>query len=221
MNNAQLVNLFKESTKNYSSNWGSEALIGEWLDEGQIDIILRTGCYNSSKNLTSVASQREYSLGSDVMKVNHVLFNSLEVQPTTMEQAQLQNGYPSETAGTPTHFYIRMEDVPYLCFTPPPSTDALTIAVHYLKRPPTLTSTDNNPVIPEQYHRLIVQHAMYNVLIKDAKMETASKWLDQYERRVTRMVAELNGYAKQRRKGFVPYGDEHLQKTLKSFTGDV
>lgn len=219
MNNASLVGLFKEATKNWSANWGSESLIREWLDEGQIDIVLRTNCYEDYKDLTTVAAQREYSMGTDLLKVLHVLCNNAEVQPATMEQCQFYNNYPSETAGTPTHYYIRQGGNPALGFSPPPSTGDLSVRVHYLKRPPTLTNTDNDPVIPEAYHRLIVQHAMWNVLIKDAKFETAQKWLDEYERRVNRMAGEIRSFSKPKRKQFVPYGTEHQQKNLKAFVG--
>lgn len=216
MNRQSLIDLASNSVKNYSTNVYPSLV--DWLDEGQIDIVRRTECFTDTKTLTSVSGTREYQLGTDVMKILAITYDSKEVQPTTLEQAGFYNDYPSETNATPSHYYIKMTTNPIIGFTPAPGTSSLTISVHYVKRPDSLVTTTNNPVIPEQYQRLIVKFAMYNVLIKDVKLDTLTLWQKEYLDGVSRMAEEIRNFDKKKSKRMEPYGTEHRQKSLKSYS---
>lgn len=217
MTRQELIDLATNSIKNYSTNIYPSLV--DWLDEGQIDIVRRTGCYTASKDLTSVDGTREYELGTDVMRLLFVTYNGKQVQPASQEQMQFYADYPSESAeGTPTHYYVKMTTNPLLGFTPVPGTSGLTIAVHYVKRPPTLLTVGNSPVIPEQFQRLIVKFAMYNVLIKDVKVDTLTLWQREYEQGVNRMAEETRNFDVRRLPSFAPYGTEHRQKSMKAYT---
>lgn len=216
MNRQQLIDLASNSLKNYSSNIYPSLV--DWLDEGQIDIVRRTECFTDTKSLSSVSGTREYALGADVMKILNVTYNNAEIQPTSLEQAGYYNDYPAETNGTPSHYYIKMTTNPLIGFTPTPGTTSLVISVHYVKRPDSLVTTTNNPVIPEQFQRLIVKFAMYNVLIKDVKVETLSLWQREYVDGVSRMAEEIRNFDKKKSKRMEPYGNEHRQKSLKAYT---
>lgn len=218
MNRSQMIDLFQMSCKNYSTNAYPPNLVAHWLDEAQIDIVLRTRCYTSTKTLTSVDGTREYNAGTDILQILHMMYNDLEIQPASFEQIQLLNGYPSEGEGTPTVYYIRMSDNPVIGFSPIPDTSSLDIDIIYVKRPPDLTNTANNPVIPEQYHRLIVEGALYHNLVKDVKFEVAERWKMDYERRVERMAAEIRGLLRPKQLRMAPYDVENRNKHLKYAT---
>jgi hypothetical protein len=107
---------------------------------------------------------------------------------------------------------------PIVGFTPTPDTSNKVISVHYVKRPDSLVISTNDPVIPEQFQRLIVKFAMYNVLIKDVKVETLSLWQKEYVDGVSRMAEEIRNFDKKKSKRMEPYGNEHRQKSLKSYS---
>lgn len=218
MTRQSLIDLATNSIKNYSTKIYSS--LAEWLDEGQIDIVRRTECYTATKSLTSVDGTREYELGTDVMKILAITYDSEEVQPTTQEQAGYYNDYPGEAAeGTPTHYYVKITTNPLIGFTPVPDTSAKTISVHYVKRPESLVTITNNPVIPEQFQRLIVKFAMYNCLITDVKTDTLALWQREYVDGVNRMAEEIRNFDKKKSKRMEPYGNEHKRKSMKAYSG--
>lgn len=217
MNRQSLIDLATNSIKNYSTNIYPSLV--DWLDEGQIDIVRRTECYTATKSILSVDGTREYQLGADVMKILAITYNNKEVQPTSQEQAGYYNDMPSEGEGTPTHYYLKMSTIPLIGFTPIPDTSGLAITVHYVKRPETLLTITNDPVIPEQYQRLIVKFAMYNVLIKDVKTETLTLWQKEYIDGVSRMSEEIRNFDVKKSKRMEPYGNEHRQKSMKAYSG--
>ena len=217
MTRQQLIDLATNSIKNYSSNIYPSLV--DWLDEGQIDIVRRTECYTGTKTIQSVDGTREYALGTDVMKILSITYDNKEIQPSTFEQMQYYNDYPAEgSEGTPTHYYIKMTTNPLIGFTPVPSTSDLVISVHYVKRPESLVTVSNDPVIPEQFQRLIAKFAMYNVLIKDVKIDTLKLWQQEYENGVNRMSEEIRNFDKKKSKRMEPYGTEHRQKSMKAFS---
>jgi hypothetical protein len=128
------------------------------------------------------------------------------------------NDYPGEAEGTPSHYYLKMSANPLLGFTPTPDISSKVISIHFVKRPDSLLVTTNSPVIPEQYQRLIVKFAMYNVLIKDVKVDTLSLWQREYLDGVTRMAEEVRNFDKKKSKRMEPYGNEHRQKSLKAYS---
>ena len=218
MTRQQLIDLATNSIKNYSSNIYSSLV--DWLDEGQIDIVRRTECFTDTKSISSVDGTREYPLGTDVMKILAIHYNSQEVQPASIEQMNYYAAYPAEASeGTPTHYYIKMTTNPIIGFTPIPDTSDLVISVHYVKRPDSLVTTTNNPVIPEQFRRLIVKYAMYNVLIKDVKLDTLTLWQKEYVDGVNRMAEEIRNFDKKKSKRMEPYGNEHKRKSMKAYSG--
>ena len=218
MTRQTLIDLATNSIKNYSSNIYPSLI--EWLDEGQIDIVRRTECYTGTKNLASVDGQREYELGVEVMKILGLTYDSKEIQPASIEQMNYYAAYPAEASeGTPTHYYTKMATNPLIGFTPIPDTSDLVIALHYVKRPESLVTTTNNPVIPDHYQRLIVKFAMYNVLITDVKVDTLTLWQKEYVDGVNRMAEEIRNFDKKKSKRMEPYGNEHKRKSMKAYSG--
>ena len=214
-----LLDLFSGAIKNYSTSIYDPNLVANWMDEGQIDIVLRTQCLTDTKSILTVASTREYALGTDVMKVLALTLDGKEVQPSSQEQMAYYASYPAETAnGTPTHYYIKMATNPLIGFTPIPDTSGQVISLHYLRRPASLMVTANNPEIPEQYQRLIVKFAMYNVLIKDVKKDTLALWKEEYEKGVERMAEAMRNFDKKASKSMKFYGTEHKAKSMQLMT---
>lgn len=223
MTRSELIDMFKTVAKNHSPNAYSDDLITHFLDEGQIDIVLRTGCYTASKTLTSISGEDTYKLGSDIMKVLWVAYDNKQIDGTTVDQAHMFGDYPGAGSGTPSYYFIQMNNAgndnePILVFSNPPDEDSKNITVFYVKRPPKMwasSGTTSDPVIPEQYHRLIVEYALYGALWRDVKFETADRWKRQYDERVMRMVGEMSTFDAKRRKRWIPDSSENRQKSIR------
>lgn len=219
MTNDEMLAMFKDQVKNHSISIFPDSLTRHWFDEGQIDIARRTACVTTDSNITSVASQREYSMPTDVLRLLHINWYDgttySRLEGTTLDALEVYEDYPNETAGTPTHYYIKQGSTPTIGFYPKPSaSQANAVTIHYLKRPTNLTTSSTNPNIPEPYHRLIVQYALYRCLQKDAKTDTADRYYSQYLREVEMMRGDLNSWDRKRRLRLVPYDRDHRQRSL-------
>jgi len=77
-----------------------------------------------------------------------------------------------------------------------------------------LTTTTNDPVLPDAYQRLIVTYALYRSLEKDVKMETADRYHRQYLQDVADMRTQLINWDKKKLPSMVPYSRGHKQRSL-------
>lgn len=225
MTNAQLLALFKEQIKNYSTSTFSEELIRHWFDEGQIDIVRRTGVNTTDSNLNSVAEQREYDLPTDILRLIHVTYYNTStyhrLEAATLDEMETFGDYPGETSTlNPTHYYIKQGQTPKIGLYPKPSTShASGIQTHYVKRPSNLTDSSKSPDIPEAYQRLIVLYALWRCLQKDVKNETSDRYYTEYLREVDRMKYDLQNWDKKRKVQMQPFRREHRQKFFTRFSG--
>jgi hypothetical protein len=219
MTNAEALALFQEQVKNYSSNIISPSLARHWMDEGQIDIVRKTGCVTTDATVNVTASTREYDLPTDVLKIKHIKYYDgttyTKLEGTTEDALEEGTDYPNETAtDPPRYYYIKQAGTPTIGLSPKPkTTTSNAIQVHYVQRPATLTTTTNDPAIPEPYQRLIVTYALYRCLEKDVKNETADRYHNQYLHDVADMKTQLINWDKKRRPAMVAYDRSHKQRT--------
>jgi len=141
------------------------------------------------------------------------------IDPTTIQQLMDHDDYPGETAARPESFYVKLGNdsiTPKVGFYPTPDA-AYTLYYHYVKRPPSIVD-GFDPVIPEAYHRTIIQHALYSALWKDVKTDVADRWKSEYESDVARMKGEINSFLGKMPKRMQPYRKEHADRVR--FTRD-
>lgn len=217
MTNSELVTLIQDQLKGYSTSIFPATLVREWMDEGQIDIVRRTGCVTTTGTINVTASTREYSMPSDILKVKHVYYydgtNYLRLHQTTLDELETYFDFPNESAGTPTHYYIKMAGTPTIGLYPKPDTTvANAISVYYVQRPSTLTTAATNPAIPEPYHRLIALYAMWRLLQKDVKDETADRYQALYEQQMQQMSHDMKNWDRKQRLRMRPYGRDQRDR---------
>jgi len=222
MTNAQLLSLFQDQVKNYSTSIISESLARNWMDEGQIDIANRTGCLSTDATINVTADTREYSMATDMLEITHIKYYNgtthSRLDGTTEEKLEVYGDYPDETSATPTHYFIKQGATPALNLYPTPSaTVANGIKYRYVARPSDLTNSGLAPNIPEPYHRLIIKYALGMCLAKDKKFATADRYMAQYEAELARMQYRMRNYDGKSKLKMVPYTQEHKRRHLSSY----
>jgi hypothetical protein len=223
MTNADLLNLLQDQVKNHSTNIIGDSLARNWLDEGQIDIVNRTGCLSQDAQMDSVADQREYTLASDILEITHIkYYNGTKHVPldgTTENKMEEYGDYPDETAVvSPTHYFIKQGATPKLNLYPTPSTTvASAIKYRYVPRPADLTNEGLDPNIPEMYHRLIVKYALAVCLQKDKKFNTSDRYMAQYEQELARMQYRMKNFDQKHKMKMVPFSRQHKRRNMASY----
>lgn len=219
MTNAELLIMFKDQVKNHSTSIFSDALARNWFDEGQIDIVRTTECLTVDADVSSVADQREYDLPVDILRFLYINYydgtDYFRLHSATLDELEVYEDYPEEDSSTPQYYYIKQRSTPKIGLYPKPdASQTNAMSIYYVQRPTNLTISTNNPNIPEPYHRLIIQFALYRCLQKDVKNETADRYHRQYLNDLERMRYDLNNWDKKRKLKMVPYDREHRQRNV-------
>jgi len=225
MTNAELLDLFEDQVKNHSASIFPPALVRNWFDEGQIDIVRRTECISTDNNIASVADQRGYNLPTDVLRILHIKFydgtNHFPLDGVSENEMEEYGDYPDETSATPsTHYFVKLGATPELNLYPTPSaSQANAIKVRYLQRPTKLEPGGSNPVIPEPYHRLIVLYALWRCLQKDVKNKTGDRYKAEYEQQLMQMQHDLRNWDRKTKPKMLPYTREHKRRSMGTRNG--
>ena len=113
----------------------------------------------SSDTITTSASDGEYALPADFMRVYSLMYT-----PTATDSYPLQEASQGDldtlpfSNGLPTHYTIA-NGVVSLWPTPD---SAYTLRLRYYAKPVTLENADNVPEIPSIYHHLLVSYALWH-----------------------------------------------------------
>lgn len=179
--------------ENIANDTGGEARINRWIQQA-----IREICDYKPWPFLLVTKQGTAPL--EVADLGHVqavsdITGRNPLEPITLNQALL--GDPTlSSVGTPEYWYT--EDGKTIKIFP--ANTSVTIKVHYRKVPVALEDEDV-PIIPEDYHDLIVTRVRVKVYEATDNFEAAAEVLKDYERELDGMVHALMkpNYDKERR----------------------
>lgn len=179
--------------ENIANDTGGEARINRWIQQA-----IREIC--DYKPWPFLLATKEGKAPLEIADLGHVqavsdLSNDNTLEPITLNQALL--GDPDlDSTGNPEYWYT--EDGETIKIFPASTTT--TIKVYYRKTPAELED-EGEPIIPADYHSLIVDLVMVKVYKKGDNFEAAAEVLKDYERKLEGMVHALmkRNYDKERR----------------------
>lgn len=138
---------------------------------------------------TLVNGQKDYSLPSDLLKINAIEVADASGNWTRLQEIDEQELHPTitdfeETNGLPKYYNIRGNS---MFLYPAPATGSVTLtngAKIYLEREVdafTTADTTQEPGFAEPFHRILSLGASYDYLIINSTTEKADRALQQYE----------------------------------------
>ena len=147
-----------------------ETLLDEWINEGVVDVLLRTRCNVNCADITLTANTWKYNFSTAILAVNDVAVESAStgeqtvLTRTTPEQIlRLRQGQPL-TSDRIQYYALNGSDM--LMLYPTPST-ADTLEIYYVPRPTALSLTAHDPSnetyggVPTEYHKAIEFYALW------------------------------------------------------------
>lgn len=162
------------------------SLIVTWLDEAQTYILRQTDTRSNEGlyDFTTVNSTPNYALPSDFRSIVGVFnddSNTILVPLSIPEYEQVTTSY-----GTPQYYVIIGDDI-YLYPTP---NAAINISFRYYAMPETITEAVD-PVIPADYHDILVDYALWRAYLAEHDYEAAAQHQAIYQQAIEKMKGEL------------------------------
>lgn len=190
--------------ENILNDTGGEARINRWIQQA-----IREIC--DFKPWPFLLATKQGAAPLEVADLGHVqavsdITGRNPLEPITLNQALL--GDPTlSSVGTPEYWYT--EDGKTIKIFP--ANTSVTIKVYYRKVPGALEDEDV-PIIPEDYHDLIVTRVRVKVYKATDNLEAAAEMLKDYERELDGMVHALMkpNYDKERRLTRSGYAGDYL-----------
>jgi hypothetical protein len=181
-----------------TSSGTEETLVDAWINEGIVDVLLRTRCHVNCADLTLAANTWKYNLSDSILAINDVSCTSATtgesrvLTRTTPERIlSMRQGSPS-TSPLVTYYALNGSDL--LMIYPTPSS-ADTLEVYYVPRPSAMSGTANDPSaetygkIPTEYHKAIEYYALWQAADydDDSSSQTGEYYRVLYEQYLVRI----------------------------------
>lgn len=181
-----------------NSSSGDQPLIDEWLNQGVLEVLLRTHCTVETGTMSTTASTWEYQLDTDILAVHALWTNDADgnVDLAVREDyvGILNLHYASTSTGDSLIKHYATQGSNLLLVWPTPS-EAYTINLLYVPRPTAMSSGAHDPSdsaygrIPKEFHKLIELYACAEAadFDDDAGSQHGERYRFQFEDGIKRM----------------------------------
>ncbi len=166
----QLVSMVRNLAGDASANQFTNAMITEWLNAAQREIVVSNSLLQKTATSATVAGTFEYNLPTDIFKLHSVSVDgqTLAIRSIQNSQQVLDDIPVGNTKGHPETVYVWAGK---MSFFPAPDA-AYTIKVYYTCMPTNIvyadpTWTPNLFDVPESYHNRIVTYCLAQVALQD------------------------------------------------------
>lgn len=176
------------------SFWAEEELL-HLIYQASLELSREAFLIENIYTTTSVASQEEYDIPTQAIKIKRITYNGSKLTPITdrmNDSFSLVNATVT-TTGTPNYYRVWDESI---FLTPIPSASSLTIKIWTYDEPsiPTISSTLE---IPTLFHPDIVNYLAAEMHAKEINSRMSAYYLNRWEKG----KAEAKKWAKQRLRG--------------------
>lgn len=147
-----------------------ETLLDEWINEGVVQVLLRTRCNVNAATITLTADTEDYNIDTDILAINDIAYSSATdgtrgtLQRTTPEQIIYFRTSTPATTPRVAYYALNGNDL-FMVYPTPQAADSLT--VYYTPRPTAMSVTSHDPSnetyggVPTEYHKAIEYYALW------------------------------------------------------------
>lgn len=130
--------------------------IARWTNQAQRDIVSRNGFNKKKADVASVAGTQIYTLPTDIVSIESILFDGIIIAPIGYEAAQNQYGANLLKQGIPSYWYTLGNDI-YLYPVP---NSVKNISMIYVASPMLVSSENDLLSVPDRYFNTVVQFVL-------------------------------------------------------------
>lgn len=151
-----------------TSSSTEETLVDAWLNEGVVDVLLKTRCNINCADVALTANEWKYTLDTDILAINDVTIEGTDGTLSSLQRVEPDRILQMRTATPPTSPRVRyyaLNGNDLLMLYPTPS-NADTLEIFYVPRPTAMSATANDPSaetyggVPTEYHKAIELYAL-------------------------------------------------------------
>lgn len=164
-----------------------QADIIRWINDGQLDIVRKTGCLITEVTANTAASTTSYTLPTNFLFAKQVMLNYVPLIEFDLESNQFQSTSLAANA-LPTNAYMISEGNIYF-----PYNQVLSVVPYrmwYVKRPTTVTVVGDTPEIPVQFHEDLVRFCLARAEEMNGDFDAADRFAGDYNGRVLQARAD-------------------------------
>lgn len=159
----------------------TDAQLLDWINEGIRQCALKNNLLQKTASQATVASQDNYSLPTDILKLHSIKYNKVKLDVLTMQQ--FDDRYTPDNSGvilkgTPETCYIWAGKV---IFYPVPATATDTIRIDYTYTPALIAVAATEIPLPVGYHQRIVDYTLAMVAQQDDDMNKYQLKMQEFE----------------------------------------
>lgn len=157
----------------------TDAKIGQVLNEGNQDMVVRSGCLISTGTITTVAYQYQYALPSvcvDILRFYETEDVKRKVWPLTVRHLDDTRREWRDHTGTYLEWYFRFS-VELLFVGPRPATSGTDYTITYTTDPglASMTADTHEPDMPIRHREPLVDYAVARLLLEGGRGEETAK----------------------------------------------
>lgn len=171
-----------------------QPLLDSWINQGVVDVIVRTHCKVSTATVTLTAGQYDYTLDAAIMAINEtfvtdvtqsVMYRLTRVSAPEILSYRVGNQF---VGAPPVRFYALDGSNLLMVYPTPAAAD--TITLYYVARPLTLILTTDTPSdIPAEWHKTVEYYALWQAgqYQNDAASQNGQVFLAMYEKELVKL----------------------------------
>ena len=152
-----------------SSGSAEQVLVDQWINEGIVELLLRTHCTVEAGSMATTASTWQYQLDTGILAIRDLWKEDTAgaIEPTVrLSEQEILDLHRSATSSTSANLRYATTGSNLLLIWPTP-TAAYTIKLLYVPRPTSMTATTHDPSsatygrIPSEFHKAIEYYALW------------------------------------------------------------
>lgn len=191
-----------------TSSGTEETLVDEWLNQGVVDVLLRTRCHVNCADIALTSGEWKYTLDTDILAINDISCSTGELY--RVDPAEIMRMRTYSPSDSDVRYYALNGNDLFMIYPTPESAEELDC--FYVPRPTAMSATGNDPSaeayggIPSEYHHAIVLYALAqgSQLTDHNISKYGTQFLQEYEQWIYRIKKAI------RAKGGRYLGAAHL-----------
>lgn len=161
----------------------TDADIIRWINEGAMEVISKNPIKQAIATSSSVVGQRNYSLPTDIISIDTVMYDDIPLTATSLSDMKEQAGSYQTVTGVPLFWYMWANTI-YLW---PEPAEVKTISIYYVQAPTGVTNAADLLPIPDRYYSRLRDFCMSRASELDEDTASSMAQRKLFEDKLTEM----------------------------------
>lgn len=166
----------------------NDAMILDWINDGQVDICRKAECLEAAFTTNIVAGTDQYAYPADFIKEQRLLVNGIKLCRLTMQAIDVL--FPDRLAAPiqgNSLYYFHWQRKLNL-YPIPGSAITNGLVMWYIRTAALLTAPGNTPEIPTIFHEDLVRFCLWHAWEQDQEWGAAAKAQQDYDTRLLKTI---------------------------------